>query len=278
MFDTAIVAGVMAAKRTYEMIPFCHPLPLDNCNVEIEARRDHSIIIRCTVSVHHRTGVEMEALTGASVAALTIYDMCKALSHDIQIASVRLVEKTGGKRDFKRAGREDDMSAPLYGLVLAGGRSTRMGQDKAALAYHGKSQLDWAMDLIRPFVEQGVRIRARGSDDRPYSSAPRADRRYARRISAPSREYSLRRRGIPRPPGWYWPATCRFSMPRRSSISSRRGGATGARPPTARVMMACRSRCARSMSRRVASARCVRGERQAMPAKIPAPVRCAAAG
>ncbi len=105
VFDTAIVAGVMAAKRTYEMIPFCHPLPLDNCNVEIEARRDHSIIIRCTVSVHHRTGVEMEALTGASVAALTIYDMCKALSHDIQIASIRLVEKTGGKRDFKRAGR-----------------------------------------------------------------------------------------------------------------------------------------------------------------------------
>lgn len=107
MFDTAIVAGVMAAKRTCEMIPFCHPLPLDNCHVDIEARRDHSIIIRCTVSVHHRTGVEMEALTGASVAALTIYDMCKALSHDIQIASVRLVEKTGGKRDFKRAGRPD---------------------------------------------------------------------------------------------------------------------------------------------------------------------------
>jgi cyclic pyranopterin phosphate synthase len=94
VFDTAIVAGVMGAKRTHE--------PLDNCKVEIEAGRNHTLTIRCTVSVHHRTGVEMEALTGASVAALTIYDMCKALSHDIEIVGVRLLEKTGGKRDFRR--------------------------------------------------------------------------------------------------------------------------------------------------------------------------------
>jgi cyclic pyranopterin phosphate synthase len=101
VFDTAIVAGVMAAKRTHELIPFCHPLGLDNCKVQIE---DHKgdIVIRCEVSIQHRTGVEMEALTGASVAALTIYDMCKALSHDIEITGVRLLEKTGGKRDFKR--------------------------------------------------------------------------------------------------------------------------------------------------------------------------------
>ncbi len=102
VFDTAIVAGVMAAKRTHELIPFCHPLGLDNCKVEIEDERGGGILIRCEVSVHHRTGVEMEALTGASVAALTIYDMCKALSHDIEITGVRLVEKSGGKRDFKR--------------------------------------------------------------------------------------------------------------------------------------------------------------------------------
>jgi cyclic pyranopterin monophosphate synthase len=101
VFDTAIVAGVMAAKRTHELIPFCHPLGLDNCKVEIEDRKG-DIVIRCQVSIHHRTGVEMEALTGASVAALTIYDMCKALSHDIEITGVRLLEKTGGKRDFKR--------------------------------------------------------------------------------------------------------------------------------------------------------------------------------
>jgi cyclic pyranopterin monophosphate synthase len=102
VFDTAIVAGVMAAKRTHELIPFCHPLGLDHCKVEIEAQKVGEILIRCEVSIHHRTGVEMEALTGASVAALTIYDMCKALSHDIEITGVRLVEKSGGKRDFKR--------------------------------------------------------------------------------------------------------------------------------------------------------------------------------
>jgi cyclic pyranopterin monophosphate synthase len=102
VFDTAIVAGVMAAKRTHELIPFCHPLPLNNCSIEIDSQRN-GIVIRCSTSAHHRTGVEMEALTGAAVAALTLYDMCKALSHDIEIRSVRLLEKTGGKRDFKRA-------------------------------------------------------------------------------------------------------------------------------------------------------------------------------
>jgi cyclic pyranopterin phosphate synthase len=101
VFDTAIVAGVMAAKKTHELIPFCHPLGLENCSVEIEDRRG-GIVIRCRVSIHHRTGVEMEALTGATVAALTIYDMCKALSHDIEISSVRLLEKAGGRRDFRR--------------------------------------------------------------------------------------------------------------------------------------------------------------------------------
>jgi cyclic pyranopterin phosphate synthase len=102
VFDTAIIAGVMAAKRTHELIPFCHPLGIDNCAVEIEAQDGGTIVIRCRVSVHHKTGVEMEALTGASVAALTVYDMCKALSHDIRIEAVQLVEKTGGKQDFKR--------------------------------------------------------------------------------------------------------------------------------------------------------------------------------
>ncbi len=102
VFDTAIIAGVMAAKRTHELIPFCHPLGLENCKVDIEAQEGGDILIRCQVSIHHRTGVEMEALTGASGAALTIYDMCKALSHDIEITDVRLVEKSGGKRDFKR--------------------------------------------------------------------------------------------------------------------------------------------------------------------------------
>jgi len=98
VFQTAIVAGVMAAKRTHELIPFCHPLGLENCRIEIDMQGDEAVI-RCTVSVHHKTGVEMEALTGASVAALTVYDMCKALSHQIVIAELRLIEKRGGKRD-----------------------------------------------------------------------------------------------------------------------------------------------------------------------------------
>lgn len=103
VFDTAILAGVMAAKRTHELIPFCHPLALEDCQVEVEQRGAGAIVVRCRVSVHHRTGVEMEALTGASVAALTIYDMCKALSHDIEISSVRLLSKSGGRRPFERA-------------------------------------------------------------------------------------------------------------------------------------------------------------------------------
>lgn len=96
VFHTAIIAGTLAAKRTHELIPFCHPLGIENCKVLIDMQGDEAVI-RCTVSVHHKTGVEMEALTGASIAALTIYDMCKALSHDIVIAETRLIEKHGGK-------------------------------------------------------------------------------------------------------------------------------------------------------------------------------------
>lgn len=100
IIDTAIIAGVMAAKKTHELIPFCHPLGLDNCKIDIQFSDNHSIKILSTAKVTHKTGVEMEALTAASVAALTIYDMCKALSHDIIIEDIRLVEKTGGKSDF----------------------------------------------------------------------------------------------------------------------------------------------------------------------------------
>jgi len=102
VFTTAIVAGVMAAKRTHELIPFCHPLGLSNCKVTIELDDESRAIIDCRCKVHHRTGVEMEALTGASVAALTVYDMCKALSHEIVIRETRLISKTGGKEDYHR--------------------------------------------------------------------------------------------------------------------------------------------------------------------------------
>jgi cyclic pyranopterin monophosphate synthase len=103
VFDTAIIAGVLAAKRTHELIPFCHPLLLSNVKIEVASVRG-GLRVTCAVAVTHNTGVEMEALTGASVAALTVYDMCKALSHDIEIGPVRLLAKSGGKQDYRRAG------------------------------------------------------------------------------------------------------------------------------------------------------------------------------
>jgi len=101
VFATAIIAGVMAAKKTHELIPFCHPLGLTSCKIAIEIH-DNVAVIDCRCKVTHKTGVEMEALTGASIAALTIYDMLKALSHDIIIRDTRLLAKSGGKQDFNR--------------------------------------------------------------------------------------------------------------------------------------------------------------------------------
>ena len=103
VFDTAIVAGVMAVKRTAEIIPFCHPLPIEHCHIDIARGARNQLRIRCRVETHHKTGVEMEALTGASVAALTVYDMCKALSHEIRIVEVRLLHKSGGRRAVGKA-------------------------------------------------------------------------------------------------------------------------------------------------------------------------------
>lgn len=99
VFQTAILAGIMGAKKTSDLIPLCHPLGLDDCQVEIAVKGDEIEII-ATAVVTGKTGVEMEALTAASVAALTIYDMCKAMSHTIVIKEIRLLEKTGGKKDF----------------------------------------------------------------------------------------------------------------------------------------------------------------------------------
>lgn len=104
VFATAIIAGVMASKKTHELIPFCHTLGLDDCRITVEMDDGPRAIVDCYCKVTHRTGVEMEAMVGASVAALTIYDMCKALSHDITISDTRLMAKTGGKRDFHRDG------------------------------------------------------------------------------------------------------------------------------------------------------------------------------
>lgn len=100
--DTAIVAGTMAVKRTHELIPFCHPLPIDRCRIDLAWRDEATLAVTCEVAATHRTGVEMEAMTGASVAALTVYDMCKSLSLDIVIGAVCLLAKQGGRRDFDR--------------------------------------------------------------------------------------------------------------------------------------------------------------------------------
>ena len=101
IFETAKIAGIMGAKKTSDLIPLCHPLPLDRVNIDIKLI-DNRAIIECECRVTHKTGVEMEALTGASVAALTIYDMVKAVSHRVEIGSTVLVNKTGGKSDFKQ--------------------------------------------------------------------------------------------------------------------------------------------------------------------------------
>ena len=98
VIDTAIVAGTMAAKKTHELIPFCHPLGLDSCKISIDSDDSGHLVICCEVTIDHKTGVEMEALTGATVAALTVYDMCKSMSHEIEITDIRLRKKSGGKR------------------------------------------------------------------------------------------------------------------------------------------------------------------------------------
>ena len=101
VFQTAILAGIMGAKKTSELIPLCHPLALDNCKVDIEVLNKNDLRITSEASIDSKTGVEMEALTAASVAALTVYDMCKGMSHNIKIKEIKLLSKSGGKSDYQ---------------------------------------------------------------------------------------------------------------------------------------------------------------------------------
>ena len=107
VFQTAIVAGTMAAKQTSTLIPFCHPLPIDSIKFSVTFEGTRRAMITCSVAARHVTGVEMEALTGASIAALTVYDMCKAVSKEMVIAETRLLEKHGGKSDFASPASRD---------------------------------------------------------------------------------------------------------------------------------------------------------------------------
>ena len=100
VFQTAVLAGVMGAKKTADLIPLCHPLGLEDCQISITTQ-EKKILVTSSATLTAKTGVEMEALTAVTIAALTIYDMCKAMSHDIEIREIRLLEKTGGKADFR---------------------------------------------------------------------------------------------------------------------------------------------------------------------------------
>jgi cyclic pyranopterin phosphate synthase len=146
VFQTAIIAGTMAVKKTSELIPFCHPLPIESCKILVSCDEQLLVTVICQVKTTHKTGVEMEAMTGATVAALTIYDMCKAVSLEIVLKEARLLAKTGGKRTI--------LERPLYGLVLTGGKSSRMGEPKALLNYHGKAHGAWTAELIGAFCEK----------------------------------------------------------------------------------------------------------------------------
>ncbi len=101
VFQTAIIAGIQAVKKTSELIPMCHPLLINGVDIDIEIIDNEHIEIFCTVTIEGKTGVEMEALTGANIAALTVYDMCKSISQKMVIKEVKLVKKSGGKSDIK---------------------------------------------------------------------------------------------------------------------------------------------------------------------------------
>jgi len=150
VFQTAIIAGTQAVKRTYEWIPLCHSIPIESCKFRIstEATVDGKLQVKinCEVKTTYKTGVEMEALVGVTASALTVYDMCKAISHDILIHETKLLSKTGGKRAI--------LEKPIYGLVLTGGRSERMGEPKALLEYRGEPYALRIFELIKPYCQE----------------------------------------------------------------------------------------------------------------------------
>lgn len=146
VFQTAMIAGTMAAKKTHELIPFCHQIPIESCKFKMSVDEKLCVTITCRVKTTFKTGVEMEALHGAMTAALTIYDMCKAVSHDIVIKETKLLSKTGGKSTL--------LSRPLYGLILTGGKSERMKRDKALISYQGKPHAEYIYDILKNYCAE----------------------------------------------------------------------------------------------------------------------------
>jgi cyclic pyranopterin phosphate synthase len=154
VFQTAIISGTMAVKKTHEMIPFCHSIPIESCKFNISCDESLLVTITCEVKTNFKTGVEMEALHGAMTAALTIYDMCKAVSHEIEIVETKLLHKTGGKRTV--------LDKPLYGIVLTGGQSKRMKSPKALIEYQGLPHAQYIINTLQPLCKE-VYLSARQS-------------------------------------------------------------------------------------------------------------------
>lgn len=152
VFQTAIIAATMAVKRTHEMIPFCHQIPIEGCKVNISVDESLLVTVKCRVKTTYKTGVEMEALQGVSTAMLTIYDMCKAISHEMILKETKLLYKTGGKNTL--------LGRPTYGLILTGGKSERMGEAKALINYKGKAHAAYMHDVLKPFCD-GVFLSAK---------------------------------------------------------------------------------------------------------------------
>jgi cyclic pyranopterin phosphate synthase len=163
VFQTAVIAGTMAVKKTHELIPFCHQIPVEGCKFKIGVSQDLFVTIECEVRTTGKTGVELEALHGASVAALTVYDMCKAISHEIVIEETKLLSKVGGKHTF--------LGSPLYGLVLTGGKSERMKKDKALLSYGSGPHARRLYDILKKYCTD-VYLSAR---DGQWHGSPLAD-------------------------------------------------------------------------------------------------------
>lgn len=167
VFDIARAAGIMAAKRTAELIPYCHPIPIDHAAIDLEAE-GNQIRIRAAVKAVWRTGVEMEALTAASIAALTVYDMLKGIDRGVAIASVRLIEKRGGKNDF------EETFAPSAAILVtsdSAARGTRQDEsgrivEERIKALGAKVQARRAVPdeaepitrAIREWVAQGIQL------------------------------------------------------------------------------------------------------------------------
>ena len=146
VFQTAIIAGTMAAKKTHELIPFCHQIPVESCKFDISFDENLLVTILCQVKTTYRTGVEMEALHGAMTAALTIYDMCKAVSPYMTIKETKLLSKTGGKKTM--------LDRPTFGIVLTGGKSERMKRDKALIEYKGMPHAEYIHSLLKNYCDE----------------------------------------------------------------------------------------------------------------------------